>query len=157
VILPVGLVLGLAGRKIVPVDLDLPTALTPAMPALGPLAWQSEHLFWGKSPVMIRAWRPANGIGVRAVSFSAQADFVKPDLMVYWVSGPAVRPQKLPANAILLGVFGSIALPLPDELVHAPGVLVLYSLADGELEDVSKPFQFDSFISDIPNPPPASP
>ncbi len=106
---------------------------------------------------MIRVWHPATGTGVCAVSMSAPADFIKPDLMVYWVSGSAGRTETLPTNAILLGAFGSVALPLPDEVAHTPGVLVLYSLADGEWVDVSKPFQFDTFIPDIPNPPPASP
>jgi hypothetical protein len=156
-ILPVGLVLGLAGRKSVPTNPVLPAALTPAMPALGPLAWQSEGLFSANIPVMTRVWRSVTGTGVRAVSFFAPADFIEPDLMVYWHSGPAGLTETLPTNAILLGAFGSKALTLPDEVAQASGVLVLYSLADGEVVDVSKPFQFDNFISDTPNPPTASP
>ncbi len=157
VILPVGLVWGLVGRRPVPAVTALPAALPPASLTVGSLAWQSKPLFWAKIPVMIRAWHSATGTDVSAVSFSAPADFIKPDLMVYWVSGAADRTETLPTNAILLGAFGSVPLPLPDEVAHAPGSLVLYSLADGEVVDVSKPFPFDTFISDIPNPLPASP
>ena len=157
VMLPIGLLLGLAGRKPVPTVSTLPAALTLVSPTLGTLAWQSEHLFSAESPVMIRVWRPATGTGVRAVSFSAPTDFIKPDLMVYWELGPAGRPETLPTNAIFLGAFGSAPLPLPDTVTHAPGVLVLYSLADSQVADVSKPFQFDTFIIDIPGSPPASP
>jgi hypothetical protein len=157
VFLPIGLVLGLVGREPVPTVLTLPQSLAPASLTLGPLAWQSDHLFTPKTPVLIRVWHSLAGAGVCAVSFSAPSDFIKPDLMVYWHSGPAGQTEMLPTNAILLGAFSSAALPLPAEVAHASGALVLYSLADGEVVDVSQPFQFDDFISDRPIPPPASP
>ncbi|NNM88785.1 MAG: hypothetical protein HKL95_09745 [Phycisphaerae bacterium] len=156
VILPLGLGLGLAGRQSVPAVSALPASLTPASITLGSVAGQSNQLF-SKRPVVIRLWNSPAGTGGRAVSFSAAADFINPDLMVYWVAGPAARIETLPPKAILLGAFGAVPLALPDEVIHTPGVLVLYSVADGEVVDVSQHFQFDTFSSANPNPPPASP
>ena len=161
VILPLGLGLGLAGRQSVPAVSALPASLTPASITLGSItlgsaAGQSNQLF-SKRPVVIRLWNSPAGTGVCAVSFSAAADFIKPDLMVYWVSGPAARIETLPPKAILLGALAAVPMALPDEVIHTPGVLVLYSVADGKVVDVSQRFQFDSFGSANPNPPPVSP
>ena len=78
--------------------------------------------------------------GALAVALSAAKDyFIKPDLMVYWVAGnpPAVNP--LADLGRLLGGFDAGNLPLPAEAAATNGVLVLYSLADNEIVDVSKP------------------
>jgi hypothetical protein len=48
----------------------------------------------------------------------------------------------LPGNAQLLGAFNSSsALVLPAEAATQTGVLILYSLADNEIVDVSKPIR----------------
>jgi hypothetical protein len=60
-------------------------------------------------------------------------------LLVYWVAGNPGVTNALPAEAVLLGAFGREPLPLPEQPLKSAGVLVLYSLADGEVVDVSKP------------------
>jgi hypothetical protein len=81
------------------------------------------------------------GAGRFAVEFSAAKDFVKPDLIVYWVAGSPNLTDKLPGNARLLGAFNSsLALPLSPDAGPGSGVLVLYSLADQEIVEVSRPF-----------------
>jgi len=143
VILPIGLALGLAGRKSVPVDLDLPAALAPAPASTGTLFWANDHLF-ARSPVTVRLWRPPAGSRSWAVSFSAAPDFLKPDLMVYWVTYGATGDDTFPTNAVMLGTFGAAPLRLPNEAFRAMGELVLYSLADYEIVDASKPFMLDN-------------
>ncbi len=75
------------------------------------------------------------------MGFSVAKDFVKPDLLVYWVAGNPNITNTLPGDARLLGVFNpSVTLPLPPDSGPGNGVLVLYSLADQEVVEVSKPF-----------------
>jgi hypothetical protein len=51
----------------------------------------------------------------------------------------------LPENAILLGAFGPTALLLPEQAAKSGGALVLYSLADGAVVDVSQSFSLQTF------------
>jgi hypothetical protein len=69
-------------------------------------------------------------------------DFAKPDLLVYWVTGSPAITDMLPESASLLGSFNSPALDLPAEATHTDGLLILFSLADQEIVDVSKPARF---------------
>jgi hypothetical protein len=64
---------------------------------------------------------------------------------VYWVAGTLGSTNKLPDNSQLLGAFiPSVALALPANATTQTGVLVLYSLADNEMVDVSGPVQFNN-------------
>jgi hypothetical protein len=66
---------------------------------------------------------------------------VKPDLIVYWIPGNPNITETLPDNARLLGAFNSfVPLSLSPDARTGSGVLVLYSLADQEIVEVSKPF-----------------
>jgi hypothetical protein len=143
VLLPLLFVLGIAARKPVPAMAELPQALGPI------LSWVRCSDFDGygafhKSPVSIDLWSHKNGSGPFAVSFDAEANFVKPDLMVYWVAGNASQVETLPADAILLGAFGRTPLPLSKEVSSTNGRLVLYSMADGEMVDVSESIQLNN-------------
>ena len=73
---------------------------------------------------------------------SAPRDFVKPDLMVYWVAGSTKIAESLPNNALLLGSFSLAGLTLPSNVPSESGNLVLYSLANNEIVDVSRPLHF---------------
>jgi hypothetical protein len=142
ILLPIAFVFGVLARKPVPAPAELPAELTPAPLPLGSLVWNRDHLF-PKAPVSIRLWEQRNHSSSFAVVFSAPANFIKPDLMVYWLDKNSDLYDGLPTNAILLGAFGSAALPIPD---HAPswgGEFVLYSLADGEVVDASQPIQLN--------------
>jgi hypothetical protein len=48
----------------------------------------------------------------------------------------------LPTNATLLGSFNAPALELPAAAAKTEGSLILFSLADQEIVDVSQPSQF---------------
>ena len=146
VLLPITFVAGIAARKTAPMVADLPSALTPTSQAFEFKEWEREGLF-AKSPVQVRLLREQKNAGRVAVTFSAVKDFVKPDLIVYWIAGEPAITDTLPANSILLGSFNSPMLPLPDEVVKASGTLILYSLANGEIVDVSKPISLQ-FLSD---------
>jgi hypothetical protein len=143
ILLPIVFVLGIAARKPVPAMVELPQALVPM------LSWVRCSNFDGygafhKSPVFVDLWCQKNGSGPFAVSFDAAANFVKPDLMVYWMAGGPSQVEKLPAEAILLGAFGRTPLPISKEVSSADGRLVLYSLADSEMVDVSESMRLNN-------------
>ena len=138
--LPLAFVWGLAARKPVPGMNALPDRLATAPPAFPVTAWESADLL-GKAPIPIRLLRESPSAGRFAVAFSAAKDFVKPDLLVYWVPGHSNLADTLPANAELLGAFAAFtALALPAEAAGQTGVLMLYSLADNQIIEASKPF-----------------
>ncbi len=141
VLLPVVFVVGIAVRKPVSVVAELPAALAPALPAFGFLEWERDDMF-AKSPVQVRLLREQKNAGRFGIAFLAAKDFVKPDLIVYWVAGEPTSTETLLANAILLGSFHTLTLPIADEIATVSGRLMLYSLADGEIVDVSKLISF---------------
>src|SRR5664279_6070571 len=140
VFLPVAFAVGIAARKPTPIVNSLPTELTTAISKFESQAWQRSDLF-PKSPVTVSLMRGHSGAGRSALEFSAAKDFVKPDLIVYWVIGGQTIKDTLPDNAILLGSFSSSPLALADEVARSDGQLVLFSLADNEIVDVSKAVQ----------------
>ena len=140
IFLPVVFVAGIAARKPVPAMHSLPPELMPATVGYESREWQRTDLFM-KSPVQVSLLRERIGAGRFAVELSATQDFVKADLIVYWVAGDSNVTDTLPDNAVLLGAFSPVVtLPLPADAVFTGGVLVLYSLADQQVVEVSKPF-----------------
>jgi hypothetical protein len=139
VLLPIAFAVGIAARRPVPrVENLLPELAAPSA-QFTTMVWNRNDLF-AKAPVQVRLLRGDSGRF--AVAFAAKADFVKPDLIVYWVAGNAGPTDKLPDNATLLGSFSGGALLVPAEAASASGALILFSLADQEIVDVSKPIQF---------------
>jgi hypothetical protein len=139
VFLPVAFAVGIAARKPVPGMISLPIELV-MQQKFAVTEWERADLFT-KSPIRVRLLRESADVGRFAVEFSAAKGFVKPDLIVYWVTGSPNATTALPENARLLGAFNaSMALVLPPDAASGNGVLVLYSLADQELVEVSKPF-----------------
>jgi hypothetical protein len=137
--LPVAFAIGIAARKPLPPANTLPPTLA-AAPQSGEdiIVWKRSDLF-SKAPVEVQLL--CGEISGRfAVQFSSTSDFLKPDLLVYWIAGNPAITGTLPENATLLGKFVSAALPLDGETNG--GVLVLYSLADDEIVAVSKPLHF---------------
>src|SRR6266550_5652997 len=138
VFLPIAFLIGIPARKSVPGMTSLPQELVASPQKFAVTEWERADLFT-KTPIQVRLLRESAGAGQSAVEFTAAKDFVKPDLIVYWVAGGPNITETLPDNARLLGVFNSTPLPLPVEATKADGVLMLYSLADNEVVDVSKP------------------
>jgi hypothetical protein len=139
VLLPVAFGVGIAARKPVPGMTSLPIELVAAPQKFAVTQWERADLFT-RVPIQIRLLRETAGAGNFAVEFSAAKDFVKPDLIAYWVAGNLNITNALPDNAQLLGAFSAGALVLPAEAASLNGSLILFSLADQEVVDVSKPF-----------------
>jgi len=135
--LPLVFAAGIAARKPVPSAQELPAALRPAPQPLANRVWKLSGLF-SNAPVKVHCLREKDSTRL-AIRFFAPPGFLKPDLLVYWVAGNAPPAGTLPENAALLGEFDSPRLPLPAAAAGGSGVLVLYSLADNEIMDVSKP------------------
>ena len=111
--LPVAFAVGIAERKSVPDMTSLPKELVTSRQKFAATEWERADLFT-KTPIQVRLLRESAGAGHFAVEFSAAKDFVKPDLIVYWVAGSPNPVDQLPDNARLLGVFSpSPPLPLP--------------------------------------------
>jgi hypothetical protein len=142
VLLPVAFAVGIAARRPVPGVNALPKELAPAATRFESRVWQRSDLF-ARSAVQVRLLRERAGAGGFAVEFSAPKDFVKPDLIVYWLAGNPNLTGQLPEKAVLLGAFSSRAVALPAGAANEDGVLVLFSLANQEIVDVSKPTRFN--------------
>jgi hypothetical protein len=142
VLLPVVLVVGIAARKPVPGMTSLPAELVASRKNFAAIEWERADLFT-KTPIQVRLLREGSGAGRFAIKLSAAKDFVKPDLIVYWIAGNPNLTDTLPDNARLLGGFEAKALQLPGEAGETNGVLVLFSLANGEVVDVSQPTRFN--------------
>ena len=140
VLLPIAFAAGIAARRPAPTVATLPTALATTQRHFEAVEWERADLFT-KTLIQVRLLRESAGAGHFAVEFSAARDFVKPDLIVYWVAGSPNNTDRLPDNARLLGAFNSsVALSLWLDAQPGSGVLMLYSLADQEVVEVSKPF-----------------
>ena len=140
VLLPIAFAAGIAARKTVPTANSLSVELANTAQRFEAIEWKRADLF-AKNQIEVHLVRERTGAGQFAVGFSAPKDFAKPDLIVYWVAGNPSITETLPDGAMLLGAFNSSALPLPDDATKTAGVLVLYSLADHEVIEVSKPFR----------------
>jgi len=140
VFLPVAFAVGIVARKSVPGMTSMLKELVASPQSSAVTEWERADLFT-KTPIQVRLLRESAGASHFAVEFSAAKDFVKPDLIVYWVPGNPNLTDTLPDNARLLGAFNSaVALSLPPDAGPGGGVLILYSLADQEIVEVSKPF-----------------
>lgn len=137
VLLPVAFAVGIAARKAAMPAETLPPELSSQTQTFTATDYQRADLF-AKSGIKVRLWQD---LGTRhyAVGFLAPKDFVKPDLIVYWLAGQPDVSDKVLADATLLGSFVATVLPLPYEATEKEGVLILFSLADQEIVDVSKP------------------
>jgi hypothetical protein len=148
IFLPLALAVGIAARKSVSVAAELPPVLA-APQKFESVEWERSDLF-PKSPVTVRLLREQKNTGPFAIGFSADKNFVKADLMVYWIQTNAQFTNALPNGAVLLGSFDSTALLLPDDFTKSAGRLALYSLAHGEIVDMSTPISFQRFSTSMP-------
>jgi hypothetical protein len=139
VFLQIAFAAGIAARITVPSVNSLPAELMASSQQFEASVWKRSDLFT-RSSIEVRLLRERADTGKFAIEFPAPKDFAKPDLLVYWAAGNPGTTDALPDNALLLGAFNSSALPLPESIASGNGVLVLYSLADNEIVEVSKPF-----------------
>jgi hypothetical protein len=141
VVLPVAFGLGIAARKPVPQMSVVPTSLRGGAIPDAIIVWQRDDLF-AASPVQVQLLREDDDSRRLALSCAATGDFVKPDLLVYW-SATSNITASLPKDAMLLGAFASLRLPLPSETTRSEGTLILFSLADQEVVAASQRIRFN--------------
>ena len=138
VALPVALVAGIAARKPVPVTPSLPGGIVGEPVQFAATQWSRNDLF-ARQAIQVVLVRERVGAGRLAIKLSAPEDFAKPDLLVYWVAGNSTVSDTIPDDAFLLGSFnGPGPLPLPPGVSPSSGRLILYSLADHDVVDLSK-------------------
>lgn len=137
IVLPLAYAAGVAARKPVPEASSFPAPLAGSSPDFTTVVWTRADLF-AKAPVQVRL-RRGHGNALVAVELLAPPGFVRPDLMVYWLAAGATAIDTVPDNAVLLGAFRSPALALPAAASAQSGSLILYSLANNEIVDVSRP------------------
>ena len=138
VLLPIALAVGIAARRAVPQSATLPPELSSTTQTFTATEYQRDDLF-AKADVKVRLWRDL-GSGQLAVGFMAPKDFLKPDLIVYWIAGQPKVTDELPSDAVLLGSFVAGPLALPADSAAKEGLLILFSLANQEIVRVSEPF-----------------
>jgi hypothetical protein len=137
IFLPVAVVIGITARPSLPIAKELSPVFA-ANNEARLVVWERSDLF-SKAPISVQFLQPSNKSGGSFVGFTAAKNFVKPDLLVYWVPEDSVISDSLPATAILLGSFEASALAVNDSSAKSSGKLILFSLADSEIVDVSKP------------------
>ena len=138
VLLPVVLVAGVAARKPIPAT---PLAGSPFGQETFSVK-QGERLgLFTNTTVRVQFLWEASNTNRAAIQMSAPKNFVKADLLVYWLPAESTLNGTVPDDAVLLGVFISgQPLPVPLPLTKKPGSLLLYSLADHEIVQASKIF-----------------
>ena len=139
--LPIVFIVGIAARSPVPSMASLLLETPTFSRASAATVWDRPDLF-SKETIHVRLLRASGNSSRFALELSAAKDFVKPDLIVYWIPGNSEITGKLPDNALLLGTFSSSALSLPANAASETGALVLYCLANNEIVDVTKPVRF---------------
>ena len=137
ILLPIAFVVGIAARKPMPTVANLPAELRAATPPPAGADWEQTDIFT-KVPVRAQLLRGRTTEGRLAVTLSAENDFAKPDLLAYWLPNHPKLTNTLPEDAVLLGAFSSPVLPLPEQATKSDGVILLYSLADNEIVDISR-------------------
>ena len=131
-LLPVAFVAGVAARKPVPMA-ALPNSLFSGQETFSINQWERLDLFTNTA-VRVQLLREASNTNRIALQMSGPKDFVKADLLVYWLPAESTLKGTIPDDAVLLGAFISgQPLPAPPALTAKPGSLVLYSLADQEI------------------------
>lgn len=103
--------------------------------------WVREDL-WEKGQLQTRVFKDSTHSNL-ALEVAATEPVVRPDVLLYWVPGNPKIQDSLPNDAVLLGAWmqePAGALELPQVAKVGQGKLILYSLADHEIVNVSKPF-----------------
>jgi hypothetical protein len=97
---------------------------------------------WEKKPLRTRLLSDS-GTSNLALEIAATTPVVLPDILLYWTPATSKPDDSLPSDALLLGAWiqepgNPVAVPQPAKA--GQGRLILYSLADHEIVNISKPF-----------------
>ena len=135
ILLPVTFVAGVAARK--PIPTTAPSgALLPPRQTFSQSGWNRSDLF---TNVAVRVQLLHDAANRIALQISTPKNFVKADLLVYWLPADSILKDNIPDDAILLGAFVSgQPLPMRPTAAEKSGRLILYSLAEHEIVAVSQ-------------------
>jgi hypothetical protein len=139
--LPAAFIFGVASRHSVPLLPALPRDLPHQPVQATNAAWLREDL-WEKSQLRTRLLTDSTQ-STLALELTAPEPVVKPDVLLYWIPGNPEVEESLPNDAILLGAWMQDPvrpLNVPAAAKGSQGKLVLYSLADQEIVNVTKSF-----------------
>ena len=137
ILLPVTFVAGVAARKPIPATAPSDALLSPRQ-TFSQSGWNRSDLFTNVA-IRVQLLHDAANTNRIALQISTPKDFVKADLLVYWLPVESMLKDTIPEDAVLLGAFVSgQPLSVPPGLSGKPGSLVLYSLADHEIVETSK-------------------
>ena len=137
ILLPVAFVAGVAARKPIPTTAPSDALLSPRQ-TFSQSGWNRSDLFTNVA-VQVQLLHDAVNTNRIALQISPPKDFVKADLLVYWLPAESILKDNIPDDAVLLGAFVSgQPLPMPPTVAEKSGRLILYSLADHEIVGVSK-------------------
>ena len=144
--LPAAFVLGIASRRFVPLVPSLPSGLSAQAGQPSQSMWVRDDL-WEKKPLRTRLLSDPVTSNL-ALEVTATTSIVLPDILLYWAPGTSKLDDSLPSDAVLLGAWmqepaNPVAVPQLTKLDR--GRLILYSLADHEIVNVSKPFAFQDY------------
>ena len=137
ILLPVAFVSGVAARKPIPTTGPLDAPLSPRQ-TFSQSGWNRGDLFTNVA-VRVQLLHDTANTNRIALQISTPKDFVKADLLVYWLPAESILKGNIPDDAVLLGAFVSgQPLPMPPTVTEKSGRLILYSLADHEVVSVSQ-------------------
>jgi len=138
ILLPATFVAGVAARRPIPTTTP-PVALLSPRQTFSQSGWNRSDLFTNVA-VQVQMLHDAVNTNRIALQISPPKDFVKADLLVYWLPAESILKDNIPDDAILLGAFVSgQPLPMPLTVAQKSGRLILYGLADHEILSVSQP------------------
>jgi hypothetical protein len=137
--MPIVFSIGIAARRPVPNMTFLSGALPTSSRDSAATVWERSDLF-AKETIQALLLRESGKGGRFALELSGPRNFLKPDLIVYWLAGGTKITDSVPNTALLLGAFGAGPLFFPTNQPAGDGFLLLYSLADQEIIAYSKPF-----------------
>jgi hypothetical protein len=138
--LPAAFVFGIASRHHVPL-LPAPPNHLAYQPDQAVAKWMREDL-WQKSQLRTRLLTDSAQSTI-ALEVTAPEPVVKPDVLLYWIPGNQEIQEMLPNDAILLGAWMQDPvrpLNVGPAIKGSQGKLVLYSLPDHEILNVTKSF-----------------
>src|SRR5262249_17471851 len=141
--LPAAFIFGVASRRSVPLLPSLPSPLSYQPAPTNQLVWVRDDL-WEKKPLRTRLLSDST-LSNLALEVTATAPVVQPDVLLYWAAGNSKVDDSLPSDVVLLGAWmqdPANAVAVPQIAKAGQGRLILYSLADHEIVNVSKPFAF---------------
>jgi hypothetical protein len=105
--------------------------------------WLRDDL-WENMPLRTRLLSDPTHLNL-ALEVTAADPVVRPDVLLYWVPGTSKLNDSLPGDAVLLGAWIQEPvkpLAVPQSAKTGQGRLILYSLADHQILNVSKSLAF---------------